>query len=155
MTMTPPLLPLAGGAASLEEARLTAERYRLLFESNPVPMWAYDKTTLGFLAVNDAAIRSYGYTHDEFLAMTLDDVRPREDVSRFNETSHSLPAGYHQTGEWRHRRKDGSVFPVETTSHSVDFGGRPARELAARPAPRGARRHLGLRERGAGADPWL
>ena len=127
MTTTPPLPAPAGSAASLDEARLTAERYRLLFESNPVPMWAYDTTTLGFLAVNEAAIRNYGYTYDEFLSMTLADVRPREDVPRLHEASRSLPPGYHKTGEWRHRRKDGTIFPVEITSHAIDFDGRPAR----------------------------
>ena len=127
MTITPPLPSPVGSAASLEEARHTAERYRLLFESNPVPMWAYDTTTFVFLAVNEAAIRHYGYTHDEFLSMTIADVRPHDEVSRLHEASNNLPEGYHKTGEWRHRRKDGTVFPVEITSHSIDFDGRPAR----------------------------
>ena len=90
-------------------------------------MWAYDTKTLGFLAVNDAAVRNYGFTREEFLSMTLADVRPREDAVRLREVTRNLPEGYHQTGEWRHRRKDGTVFPVEITSHSIDFDGRPAR----------------------------
>ena len=127
MDPTPPNFPIADSGSSLEEARLTADRYRLLFESNPVPMWAYDAATLRFLAVNDAAIRSYGFTREEFLAMTLADVRPAEDVPRLMNVTRDLPPGYHRTGEWRHRRKNGSFFPVEITSHSIDFGGRPAR----------------------------
>jgi len=78
-------------------------------------MWAYDTKTLGFLAVNDAAVRNYGFTREEFLSMTLADVRPREDAVRLREVTRNLPEGYHQTGEWRHRRKDGTVFSVEIT----------------------------------------
>ena len=58
----------------------TEEGYRLLFESNPHPMWIYDRDTLAFLAVNDAAVHDYGYTRGEFLAMTIKDIRPPEDV---------------------------------------------------------------------------
>lgn len=112
---------------SLEELRLVADRYRLLFKNNPVPMWVYDTRTLGFLAVNDSAIASYGWSRDEFLRMTLRDVRPPEDIDKLEKVAHTLPDEYHKTGEWRHRRKDGTVFPVEITSHSVEWKGRPAR----------------------------
>ena len=61
----------------LEESE---SRYRLLFESNPAPMWVYDARTLAFLAVNHAATAHYGYTREEFLGMTLRDIRPPEDV---------------------------------------------------------------------------
>ena len=56
--------------------RASAAQYRLLFESNPRPMWVYDQATLAFLAVNEAALRHYGYTHDRFLDMTLRDIQP-------------------------------------------------------------------------------
>ena len=75
-------------AAAIETGRLvrslerSEERYRLLFEANPLPMWVYDADTLRFLAVNDAAVRHYGYTSSEFLSMTITDIRPREDVDR-------------------------------------------------------------------------
>ncbi len=51
--------------------RETEEGYRLLFESNPQPMWIYDRDNLFFLAVNNAAVHGYGYSLDEFLAMTI------------------------------------------------------------------------------------
>src|SRR6476661_2728385 len=114
-------------SSALEESRLAAERYRLLFDNNPVPMWAYDTGTLRYLAVNDAAIKTYGYSREEFLAMTIRDTRPEEDRDAVAERVRTLPTGYHQTGKWRHRRKDGTVFPVEITSHSLIFDGRPAR----------------------------
>jgi PAS domain-containing protein len=58
-----------------EALRETEERYRLLFETNPLPMWVYDRDTLGFLAVNEAAVAHYGYSRDEFLSMTIKDIK--------------------------------------------------------------------------------
>ena len=72
---------LARRTASAIETERAAERYRMLFEASPLPMWVYDAETLAFLAVNDAAIRHYGYRRDEFLAMTIRDIRPPEDVA--------------------------------------------------------------------------
>ncbi len=130
MLTPPPPSPLPTSASSesaLAETRLDAERYRLLFDNNPVPMWAYDTATLRFLAVNSAAIETYGYSREEFLAMSLRDVRPAEDLPSLEERVLALPRGYHQTGQWRHRRKDGTVFPVEVTSHSLTLDGHDAR----------------------------
>src|SRR5262249_51911006 len=59
--------------------RDSEERYRMLFESNPHPMWVYERDTLRFLAVNEAAVRRYGYSRQEFLNMTIEDIRPPED----------------------------------------------------------------------------
>jgi PAS domain S-box-containing protein len=52
-------------------------RYRMLVESSPLPMWVFDARTLRYLAVNDAAVRLYGYSRDEFLGMTVEDLRPQ------------------------------------------------------------------------------
>lgn len=106
--------------------RESEEQYRLLFESNPHPMWVYDLETLKFLAVNDSAIDRYGYTREEFLAMTILDIRPPEDVEALSAYLSSANAGLDRAGEWRHRKKDGTVITVEITSHRLDFGGRPA-----------------------------
>lgn len=114
-------------ASALQEA---AEQYRLLFEGNPNPMWVYDCETLAFLAVNDAAIAHYGYSRDEFLAMTLTDIRPPEDVARLVQ---QLPTrGKNRfVSEWRHCKKDGTQIEVETASSSLVFGGRSARLVLA------------------------
>jgi DNA-binding response OmpR family regulator len=56
------------------------EEYRLLFKGNPCPMWLCDQETLQFLAVNDAAVKHYGYSRQEFLSMTAKDIRPSQDV---------------------------------------------------------------------------
>ncbi len=130
MLTSPPsslLRTSASPESTLAETRLDAERYRLLFDNNPVPMWAYDIATLRFLAVNNAAIENYGYSREEFLAMSLSEVRPPEDLEALEQRVLALPQGYHQTGQSRHRRKDGTVFPVEITSHSLRFDDHDAR----------------------------
>jgi PAS domain S-box-containing protein len=101
-------------------------QYRLLFERNPHPMWVYDLKTLRFLMVNDAAVNHYGYTRDEFLAMTIKDIRPAEDVPSLLENIAQVTTGRDKAGVWRHRKKDGPIIHVEITSHVVDFGGRRA-----------------------------
>jgi PAS domain S-box-containing protein len=100
------------------------EKYRILFENNPHPMWVYDLETLKFLTVNDAAVEHYGYSRDEFLTMTLTDIRPAEDISPLLENISRITTGIDKAGIWRHRKKDGTVIHVEITSHVVDFGGR-------------------------------
>src|SRR5690349_10607763 len=71
---------------SLESLHYSEGQYRLMFDSNPHPMWVYDIYTLQFLAVNNAAINHYGYSREEFLNMTLIDIRPESDVSNLVET---------------------------------------------------------------------
>jgi PAS domain S-box-containing protein len=113
-------------ARRIEEAlRKSEAQYRLLFESNPQAMWVYDLTTLRFLAVNDAAVRHYGYSRAEFLEMTIKDIRPPEDV-KLLENYLASDSGLANAGEWRHRKKDGTVINVEITASRLTFGGRPA-----------------------------
>ena len=90
-------------------------------------MWVYDAKTLRFLAVNEAAVRHYGYTRQEFLAMTITDIRPREDVDRLLGDLQSRGGpGSPVPGTWRHRKKDGTLIDVEITAGKVMFEGRPA-----------------------------
>jgi len=98
------------------------ERYRFLFESNPLPMWIYDTETLSFLAVNDSAIARYGYSREEFLGMTIKDIRPSEDMPDLLEDISKTPSVLSETRVWRHRKKDGSIIDVEITSHDLPFG---------------------------------
>jgi PAS domain S-box-containing protein len=95
---------------ALEESE---RRHRELFAANPQAMWVYDDDTLAFLDVNGAAIARYGYTRDEFLAMTLADIRPSEDVAALLEDVKSVPDGFDGGRRWRHRRRDGSLLTVE------------------------------------------
>ncbi|MDP1899900.1 MAG: response regulator [Rubrivivax sp.] len=112
--------------------RESAQSYRLLFEANPHPMWVYDVQTLAFLAVNDAAVAHYGYRADEFLAMTIADIRPPEDLPRLLETIGRTPReSLAAASVWRHRKKDGTLIDVEITSHAQDFQGRRTRIVLA------------------------
>lgn len=115
------------------EAALKASeaRYRELFESNPHPMWVYDLETLAFLAVNDAAVAHYGYSHEEFLAMTIRDIRPADDLERLEQELHQARLGRTKAGLWHHCRKDGSIIRVEITSHALKFGDRQAKLVLA------------------------
>ena len=87
-------------------------KFRLLFEDNPLPMWVFDRETLRFLEANHAAVAHYGYTREEFLSMTLADIRPPEDVSRLKDAV-SRASGLALSGHWRHRLKDGRLIDVE------------------------------------------
>ena len=113
---------------NLEESE---RRYRLLFEANPSPMWVYDTDTLKFLAVNEAAIKHYGYSREEFLAMTLRDIRPTEDVPALLADVAIRTSQLHTDGPWRHRKKDGSIISVEITAHPIQFGPAKARLILA------------------------
>jgi PAS domain S-box-containing protein len=106
-------------------------RYRLLFESNPFPMWVYDLETLSFLAVNQATLRRYGYSSEEFLTMTIKDIRPSEDVSALlghvaNISAGPNFAGLNAAGAWRHQKKDGTIIDVEISAYPLTFAGRRA-----------------------------
>jgi PAS domain S-box-containing protein len=115
-----------------EALKQSAERYRSLFEANPLPMWIYDLATLSFLEVNDAAIAHYGYRRDEFLAMTIADMRPTEDNPLLlANVARAAEGMIDNAGIWRHLRKDGSIIDVEITSHVLDYGGRRAELVSA------------------------
>jgi PAS domain S-box-containing protein len=101
--------------------------YRLLFDNNPRPMWVYDTDTFGFLAVNDAAVEKYGYPREEFLTMTIKDIRRPEDLDSLLETLAKIPASSENSGSLRHRTKTGSLIEVEIASHDLPFRGRRAR----------------------------
>ncbi len=103
------------------------QRYRSLFEHHPVPLWVVDEATLQFLAVNQTAIEHYGYSREEFLGMSLRDIRAPEDVPALENVFRQAGEAHRTPGRWRHRRRDGSSITVEVTSHAISFAGRPAR----------------------------
>lgn len=100
------------------------QRYSVLFEQAPVPMWVYDEETFQFLAVNNAATRDYGYSVSEFLSMSIFDIR--SDIEVQNLKNHLMEGSPHSSKRWEHRRKDGSVFIVRGVSVSVQYAGKPA-----------------------------
>ena len=118
--------PAANGAPGRAE-----ERYRLLFERNPQPMWVFDTETLRFLAVNDAAVARYRYTREEFLAMTIRDIRPSEDVPALERDLAAGGADADVPDLWRHCTKDGTVMDVEILADDLPFDGRPGKLVVA------------------------
>jgi two-component system cell cycle sensor histidine kinase/response regulator CckA len=115
------------------ERRLAAseEQYRVLFDNNPHPMWVYADATHAFLAVNEAAIRHYGFSREEFLAMTLRDIRPPEEVPALDEFAarrrrNPLPGAFRSDRVWKHRKKDGTIIDVEIAASPIEFHGQAA-----------------------------
>lgn len=115
-----------------EALRQSEVQYRLLFDGNPVPMWVFANKTLKFLAVNEAAIRHYGFSKEQFLEMTIADIRPEEDVPALLRATSSRICGLQEPNVWRHRKKDGTVIDVEIVSHDLDFHGIEAELVAVR-----------------------
>lgn len=111
-----------------EKALISEEKkYRNLFDSNPFPMWVYDIETLKFLDANESSVKQYGYTIDEFLNMTLKDIRPEEDIEALLKDIALTSKVLYNAGVWRHKKKNGEIIYVEIVSHLIDIDGRPAR----------------------------
>jgi PAS domain S-box-containing protein len=123
---------LQGIFQGAEREKKLIEDYRLIFENNPLSMWVYDSETLGFLAVNETAIQKYGYSREEFLRMTIKDIRPPEERERLMMNLEDTQRQARQaSGPWKHWRKDRRAILVEIFSHSIEFLGRPARLVLA------------------------
>jgi PAS domain S-box-containing protein len=107
------------------------ETYRLMFNHNPRPMWVYDSETLRFLVVNEAAIRTYGFSREEFLTRTILDIRPATEVPKLLAQLKDFSKPLQEEGDWIHRIKNGSLVRMEIASHALSFGGRPGRLVLA------------------------
>ncbi len=115
-----------------EQLRRSETRYRLLFESNPEAMFVYDPGTLRFLAVNDAAVARYGWAREEFLRMTLRDIRPSSEVPKPETAAAAEERGAATVSDTKHRKKDGTLIDVEVLSDWIEFEGRRARLVLAK-----------------------
>lgn len=112
-----------------EEKLLDSEKkYRHLFISNPQPMWIYDLETLSYLEVNNAAIQHYGYSREEFMKMTILDIRPDEEKEKIRESVRNQ-GSMDKSGDWTHIKKNGEQILVEITSYGVEVNGRKARHV--------------------------
>jgi len=105
--------------------------YRMLFELNPIPMWVFSRKTLRFLAVNEAALRQYGYSAAEFAGMTITEIRPEATVPALLRDVAERRHGLQDRAVWKHRRKDGSIIDVEIVCHDLVFEGADAMLVAA------------------------
>ncbi|MCF8356450.1 MAG: PAS domain S-box protein [Melioribacteraceae bacterium] len=114
---------------SNENEKILAEsekKYRELFDANPLPMWIYDAETLEFLDVNDAAINKYGFSKEEFLNMTIAEIRPDEDKIKLKESVAYRKTITEYSKGWRHVLRNGSIIDVEITSHIVEYENKSA-----------------------------
>ncbi|MGD0198551.1 MAG: ATP-binding protein [Solirubrobacteraceae bacterium] len=122
---------LALNAAQAEQLRASEAEHRMLFEDNPLPMIAYDRATLQIVAASNAAVARYGFTREEFLAMTILEIRPPEEVPglmrRLAAEGGPNRSGFHGGYQTRHRYKDGTIVDVEVSSDDVTVGGRACR----------------------------
>lgn len=107
----------------IEKLKQSEIQYKKLFENNPNPMWIYNQETLKFLNVNDAAINHYGYSKKEFLSMTIQDIRPKEDFNNLLEDVKDAREGFSLPKVWRHIKKNGEIILVEISAHSLDYFG--------------------------------
>jgi diguanylate cyclase (GGDEF)-like protein/PAS domain S-box-containing protein len=105
-------------------------RYRSLFDSNPLPTWVFARESLKFLAVNEAAIRHYGFSKPEFLAMTIADIRPEAEIPALLENIAKRIHGLQEATTWKHRKKDGTIIEVEIVAHEMNFQGIDAELVA-------------------------
>jgi PAS domain S-box-containing protein len=107
--------------------RADEAQYRLLFEASPLPTWIIDEASGRFLVVNDAALAQYGYSREEFRAMSVEAIRlPQESGRMRDEFRAQANTPFVLAGSWHHRRKDGSVFAVELRAARISFNGAPA-----------------------------
>jgi PAS domain S-box-containing protein len=110
-----------------EALRDSEERFRTLFEKNPLPMWLCDLQMLSILVVNQATIDLYGYTREDFFSMTIKDIRPPEDVPLFLDFLAQTADATRNAGVWRHRKKDGTIILVSVTSEHFLYDGKSVR----------------------------
>lgn len=101
--------------------------YKVLFDANPLPMLVYDRKTFCFLDVNQSAIEHYGYSREEWLNMSVEDLHVEEDVEGALKEVHSAPeAAFHRAGIWRHLKKDGTKIHVDILRYLIPCRGKNA-----------------------------
>jgi PAS domain S-box-containing protein len=115
-----------------EALRISEEKYRLLFNQNPMPMWMISLPERKFLDVNSAAIDFYGYSKEEFLGMTAYDIRPSEQIQKLKEFDSKYSSnGIIHAGVWEHQKKDATIVKVNIITHNIFYEGKEARLVLA------------------------
>ncbi len=111
--------------------RLSAEKYKLLFERSPVPMWLISTSDDRFVDVNEAAVNHYGYSKEEFMSLNTTKIRPEEDKKRYLSESGENKPGKNYHGIWRHQKKDHTIINVEIYANDFTHEGKQARLILA------------------------
>ena len=114
-----------------DQLRMSAEKYKLLFENNPLPMWMLRLPEYNFTDVNHATLSQYGYSREEFLALNILDLRPEEEAARFNAVLNTNMRGVHYAGIWKHKKKNGTLLYVDVITHDFINDGKATRMVLA------------------------
>ncbi|MBO9659719.1 MAG: PAS domain S-box protein, partial [Chitinophagaceae bacterium] len=114
-----------------EKLRNSEQKYKLLFESNPLPMWMLSLPEYHITEVNTAALEQYGYERAEFLALDIFNLRPDDDVELLRATTNRQFRGIYYAGTWRHKKKDGTILYVDIVTHDIYYEGKPTRLVLA------------------------
>jgi len=109
-----------------KELKANEEQYRTLFRDNPLPVFIFEQGTMNILDVNEAAIEDYGYSYEEFMGMTVLEIRPPEDIEAARDRILAVSSGRDKIGVWRHLRKNGEIIYVDITSHALEYRGHKA-----------------------------
>ena len=116
-----------------DELAASQLKYSELFQLSPLPMWVFDLDTLHFLDINDAAVEHYGYSRDEFLSMTILDIRPESEIQSVDRIikEHRNSSHFVKQGVFIHRKKNGELIEVDIQSNSVEYQGKVAKIILA------------------------
>jgi len=136
-----------GRRDQIEKALIESEaQYRLVFTENPQPMWIFDVRSSRFLAVNNAALRQYGFTPQEFSALTVRDLLPGATVGKFLEYVAKACTRTEVRGHWQHYKKDGTPIDVEISATDITYAGSPARLVLVEDVSQRRQRELASRQ---------
>jgi PAS domain S-box-containing protein len=111
--------------------RLSERKYKMLFESNPLPMWMLSRETLDIIAVNEAAVKQYGYSRSEFLKLNAVDLRPPEEREKYLSYVRSHTSDPPEARVWKHQQKDGTIIWMEIFAQDVVYENNNARLVLA------------------------
>ena len=110
-----------------EKAEEGEKKYKLLYDYNPMPMSIFDSESLKFLSVNEAFIDKYGYTREEFLNMTILEIRPDTEIEKLKQSVSLVDKGVTNAGIFLHKKKNGEIIKVEIIRHELMFDNRIAK----------------------------
>ena len=115
-----------------DEIQASQRKYQLLFENNPLPMWMLSLPSYAIVDVNDAAIDHYGYSREEFLKLNARDLRPKEELERFETQIVSMKrVGTNRIGIWKHKKKNGEIILADVVTHDIQSEGEDLRIVLA------------------------
>lgn len=115
-----------------DDLNISEDENGILFSDNPIPMWVISIPEKRFLDVNSAAMSHYGYSREEFLRMSIYDIRPYSEVKKLKSNEFNAQNSlYYTAGVWMHQKKDGTLIKVNITVHNLSFQGREARLILA------------------------